>query len=366
MSLNIGIIGLPNVGKSTAFNALTKAQNAEVASYPFCTIEPNHAIVPVPDPRPGEIARLAGRDQVIHATIEFVDIAGLVEGASRGEGLGNQFLGHIRDVDAIVHLVRCFEDANVAHVAGSIDPERDVAVVRTELALADLEQLERKIERLESEVKGDKDLRPKLEMARELRDHLASGDPIVDFAGYGQPAFQELNEELRLLSAKPVLYAANIDEGSLSDPGACSQRVQQLAQQHNAPALTLSASFEQDLIGLDESESEELMELAGVEQSGLEQVIRTSYEMLGLISFFTMNEEEVRAWTIPRGTPAPKAAGRVHTDFERGFIRAEVIPYEKFMEHGSIAAARAAGEVRTEGKDYRIQDGELVYFRFQV
>ncbi|MDX1601346.1 MAG: redox-regulated ATPase YchF, partial [Anaerolineales bacterium] len=327
MSLNIGIIGLPNVGKSTTFNALTKAQNAEVASYPFCTIEPNQAIVPVPDDRPERLAEVGGREQVIHATIEFVDIAGLVEGASKGEGLGNQFLSHIRDVDAIVHVVRCFEDANVAHVAGELDPERDIQIVRTELALADVEQLDRKIERLEGEVKGNKDLRPRLDIARDLRDHLATGAPLSDFSGRSNPEFKALDQELRLLSAKPVLYVANVDEEELGGASACARRVQALAEDYGTMSIALSASFEQDLIDVSDRETQELLELAGIEESGLEQVIRTCYDMLGLISFFTMNEEEVRAWTIPRGTKAPQAAGRVHTDFERGFIRAEVIPY---------------------------------------
>lgn len=366
MSLNIGIIGLPNVGKSTTFNALTKAQNAEVASYPFCTIEPTQAIVPVPDERPERLADVAGRDRVIHATIEFVDIAGLVEGASRGQGLGNQFLAHIRDVDAIVHVVRCFEDANVAHVAGELDPERDIQVVRTELALADVEQLERKIERLEGEVKGNKDLRPRLDIARELRDHLANGAPLTDFPGRSDPEIKALDQELRLLSAKPVLYVANVDEEQLDETSPCARRVQALAQDYGAESIALCALFEQDLIGLSDQETEELLELAGIKESGLEQVIRTCYEMLGLISFFTMNEEEVRAWTIPRGTKAPQAAGRVHTDFERGFIRAEVIPYEKFLEHGSISASKVAGEMRVEGKGYTVQNGDLIYFHFSV
>ncbi len=366
MSLNIGIVGLPNVGKSTTFNALTKAQNAEVATYPFCTIEPNRAIVPVPDERPERLARIAGRDQVIHATIEFVDIAGLVEGASKGEGLGNQFLAHIRNVDALVHVVRCFEDPNVAHVAGTLDPERDISTVTAELALADLEQLERKIERLQSDVKGDRDLQPRLELARQLREFLATGAPLSAFPRRDDPAFRVLDEELRLLSAKPVLYVANIDEDSLGEDDPCSRRVRELARELGAQAISLCAAFEQDLIGLEREEARELMDLAGIERSGLEQVIRRSYEMLALISFFTMNEQEVRAWTVRRGTRAPQAAGRVHSDFERGFIRAEVIPYETFVEHGSITESKAAGAMRTEGKEYLVQDGDLMYFRFSV
>ncbi|MGA9532882.1 MAG: redox-regulated ATPase YchF [Anaerolineales bacterium] len=366
MSLNIGIIGLPNVGKSTTFNALTKAQNAEVASYPFCTIEPNRAIVPVPDERLAALADRADRGQVIHATIEFVDIAGLVQGASRGEGLGNQFLSQIRNVDAILHVVRCFEDENVAHVSGRLDPQDDIETIRTELALADLEQLERLIERLTSQVKGDTSLRPRLELARALRDHIGGDQPFSTFPERDSPEFVAMDRELHFLSTKPVIYLANVDEAGLTAGNPCTAAVAELADVEGAEVVALCAELESELIDLSDAERAEMLALVGLEESGLAKVIRESYGQLGLISFFTMNEQEVRAWTIPAGTKAPQAAGRIHTDFERGFIRAEVIDYAEFLRQGSLASARSAGELRSEGKDYIVLDGDLILFRFNV
>lgn len=363
MSLNIGIIGLPNVGKSTTFNALTASQNAEVASYPFCTIEPNRAIVPVPDDRLTSIAQAADREKIIHATIEYVDIAGLVEGASRGEGLGNQFLGQIRDVDAVLHVVRCFKDQDVAHVSGDLDPEADISTIQTELALADLEQLERKIDRLEGEVKGNSDLQPKLDLARKLRDHLDQGHPASTFPDANSTAMKQLDQELRFLSSKPVIYVANVDEAGLGEEGECVKRIRERAAELEAPAIKLCAELESGLFDLTEAERREMLALAGLEESGLNRVIRRSYELLGLISFFTMNEEEVRAWTISQGTRAPQAAGKVHSDFEKGFIKAEVVSAQTFLKHGSLAAVRGAGELRIEGKEYIVQDGDLIYIR---
>lgn len=367
MSLRIGIIGLPNVGKSTTFNALTKAQNAEVASYPFCTIKPNRAIVPVPDERVEKLRERADRPNAIHTTIEFVDIAGLVKGASRGEGLGNQFLANIRDVDLIVHIVRCFEDINVAHVTPELDPRSDIEVVETELVLADLEQLDRKIERLTSQVKGDrKTYGPQLALADELRNHLDTGKPITQFMTQDQTTMQLLTQEMRFLTAKPVLFVINVDEAGLEGDNSCVQLAQNVAKERGAHSIKLCAKLEEEMIGLDESERQELLELVGVHESGLEKVIRYSYERLGLISFFTMNENEVRAWTVQLGDKAPAAAGKIHTDFERGFIRAEVVPFGTFMERGSMAAIRTAGEMRIEGKEYEVQDGDIIYFRFNV
>ena len=366
MSLNIGIIGLPNVGKSTTFNALTRAQNAEVASYPFTTIEPNRAIVPVPDPRLDHLAQLAGREKVIHASIEFVDIAGLVAGASRGEGLGNQFLAQIRDVDALLHVVRCFEDDNVAHVAGRLDPLQDIATIETELALADLEQLDRRLEKLESELKADRGLLPTQQSAHRLRAHLDGGQPVRTFPQRHDPALAGLRRELRFLTDKPVIYLANVGEESLPGGNACVEAVGAYAGQQAAEAVMLCAELESAMAGMDNAERLEMLALAGLDRSGLDMVIAGAYRLLGLISFFTMNEEELRAWTIPQGTLAPQAAGRVHTDFERGFIKAEVIPYPAFVEAGSAAAARAAGSLRIEGKEYAVQDGELILFRFNV
>jgi GTP-binding protein YchF len=366
MSLNIGIIGLPNVGKSTTFNALTRTQNAAVAPYPFCTIEPNRAVVPVPDERLDALAAKADRGSVIHTTIEFVDIAGLVHGASRGEGLGNQFLSQIRNVDAVLHVVRCFEDENVAHVSGQLDPVDDIETIRTELALADLEQLQGVIERLTSQVKGDAALRPRLEQAQSLRDHIDGGRPFSSFPGRTDPAFAAMDRELRFLSTKPVIYLVNVNEAGLTTANACADAVAAVAEGEGADIVKLCAALESDLVDLTEEERSEMLALVGLEESGLSRVIRKGYDLLNLISFFTMNEQEVRAWTVPKGTKAPRAAGRVHSDFERGFIRAEVIGWSDFLRLGSMAAARSAGELRSEGKDYIVQDGDLILFRFGV
>ncbi|MDF1500550.1 MAG: redox-regulated ATPase YchF [Anaerolineales bacterium] len=367
MSLSIGIVGLPNVGKSTTFNALTKAQNAEVASYPFCTIEPNRAIVPIPDARVRTIQETAGRPSSIFATIEFVDIAGLVKGASRGEGLGNKFLANIRDVDLIVHIVRCFDDPNVPHVSGEPDPLNDIAVVTTELMLADLQQLERKLERLESQVKGDpKTYLPIQALAQRLYEHLDSGKPISTHAEKGKPVFDQLSNEMRFLSAKPVIYVANVDETDLRTETDCERVITGVAAEQGADLVKICAKLEEEIIDLPPDEQREFLELAGVQESGLEKVIRLSYDRLGLISFFTMNENEVRAWTVSRGEKAPAAAGKIHTDFERGFIKAEVVPFDIFMEYGSIQAVREAGKMRVEGKEYLVRDGDLIYFRFNV
>ena len=366
MALSIGIVGLPNVGKSTLFNALTKEQYAQVANYPFCTIEPNRAIVPVPDRRVEKLTELAKVSQSIHATVEFVDIAGLVKGASQGEGLGNQFLGHIRNTDAIIHVVRCFEDPNVVHVSGNINPQEDIEIVNIELALADLQQLERRIESLTSQVKGDKRLQHLLDLALNLKEHLQTGQPISKFEPRNIEAFQSLNREMRFLTSKPVIYAANVDESGLVEDDELVKAVIQIASAQRAEVVKICSKLEEELAGLDEEERLEYLQLAGVQESGLEQVIHKSYQTLGLISFFTMNQQEVRAWTIRQGETAPKAAGVIHTDFERGFIRAEVIPYETFIRHGSWSAAKTSGEMRLEGKDYVVKDGDVIYFRFNV
>ena len=366
MSLSIAIIGLPNVGKSTTFNALTKEQYAQVANYPFCTIQPNKAIVPVPDERVEKLAQLAGVGRSIHTTIEFVDVAGLVKGASRGEGLGNQFLANIRDTDAVVHVVRCFEDVNVVHVSGQIDPRQDIEVVNLELVLADLQQLERKLERLSGQVKSDKKFQPAYEMAQRLQAHLQEGKPVSAFPDLSNPLFQDLVHEMRFLTAKPLIYAVNVDEDDLAEDNACMQEVRRVAGEQQAEVVKLSARLEEEMAGLSDEERQEFLELAGAQAGGLEQVIHKSYRALDLVTFFTMNEQEVRAWTVKQGTTAPKAAGVIHTDFERGFIRAEVIPYETFVRYGSSSATKAAGEMRLEGKDYIVQDGDVIYFRFNV
>lgn len=367
MSLSIGIVGLPNVGKSTVFNALTRAQNAQVANYPFCTIEPNKAVVAVPDERVDTLHALLEVPNAVHATIEFVDIAGLVAGASRGEGLGNQFLANIREADAIVHVVRCFEDPNVVHVSGEPEARGDVEIVNVELLLADLQQLERKLERLEGQVKGDRrTYLPLQERALALKEQLERGEPIRNLLESEDDALRRLNREMRFLTAKPVIYAVNVGEEDLGQEGACTQEVRELAEEEGAEVAMLSARLEEEMAALTDAERAEYLELAGVTESGLEQVIRRSYEILGLISFFTSNENEVRAWTVRRGWTAPQAAGVIHSDFEQGFIRAAVIDYKTFVEYGSTAAVKAAGKLRLEGRDYVVQDGDVIYFRFNV
>jgi GTP-binding protein YchF len=366
MSLSIGIIGLPNVGKSTVFNALTGAQNAEVANYPFCTIEPNRAIVPLRDPRLERLQELVGVPNIIYATIEFVDIAGLVKGASQGEGLGNQFLSHVRNTDALVHVVRGFDDPNVVHIHGVFDPRQDIEVINIELALADLAQLERKIGRLESDVKGDKKLIPTFDLAKALRDHLALGKPVVTHPERGSAIYEDLVSEMRFLTAKPIIFAVNVDETGLAEETPEVTIVRQIAQEQSSEVVVLCAKLEEEMNDMTPEEQKEFLELAGAEASGLDQFVQKGFEALGLISFFTKNEKEVRAWNIPRGIKAPQAAGQIHTDFERGFIRAEVVSFDVFEKYGSDTALKAAGLMRSEGKEYLVRDGDVILFRFNV
>lgn len=365
MSLSIGIVGLPNVGKSTTLNALTKEQSAEAANYPFCTIEPNKAVVPVPDERVERLAEIAKPERIVHATIEFVDIAGLVAGASRGEGLGNKFLGQIRETSVIVHVVRCFEDENVVHVHAKPDPRSDVETINTELALADLEQIERKIERLTKQLKGDKKLQPVMDAAKEMRSLLESGKPVTDYEGTSD-AYRSLVKELEPLTAKKVIFSANVDEAGLAEDNVYLSALREVAAEQGAEVVKLCAKVEEEMAGLSDEERAEFLETMGVKESGLDQVIRASYKALGLISFFTIGPKEVHAWTVTHGTTAQEAAGAIHTDFQRGFIRAEVIPYETYIAHGTEAAAKAAGDIGLEGKDYIVQDGDTIYFRFNV
>lgn len=367
MALSIGIVGLPNVGKSTTFNALTKAQNALAANYPFATIEPNKAIVSVPDARVDQLRDLVNPAKTIYATIEFVDIAGLVAGASQGEGLGNQFLGNIRDTAAIIHVVRCFEDENVIHVNAKPDPINDIEIINTELVLADLQQLERKIERLNKLVRTDKGAKVMLELAQRLQTHLETGQPATNFEEYETDLFQAFNHEMRFLTGKTVIYVGNVDEESLAEQGnAYAEQAKAYAESQNAEFVLLCAKLEEDLVGMTEEEVTEYLELAGVSETGLDQIIRKGYRALGLISYLTAGEKEVRAWTIEDGLKAPQAAGVIHTDFEKGFIRAEVIPFDSYVTHGSEAAVKAAGEMRVEGKEYVVKDGDVMHFRFNV
>ena len=366
MSLSIGIVGLPNVGKSTLFNALTREQNAEAANYPFCTIEPNKAVVTVPDSRVPKLAKMVDVPRAVFATVDFVDVAGLVKGASQGEGLGNQFLGNIRDVDAILHVVRCFDDESVVHINAHPDPKSDIEIINTELALADLQQLERKIEKLERQVKGDAKLKPVLAMAEQLQDYLGTGAPLWAFSQRNEDAFIALNHELRFLTAKPVIYAANVDENSLNDDNEYVLAARTVAEEQGTQIIKLCAKLEEEMAGIEDEDRQEFLEMYGIEESGLEQLIRKGYGMLGLISYFSFNEDEVHAWTIQEGWTAPQAAGVIHTDFERGFIRAEVIPYDIFEKYGNRTEIKQAGQMRVEGQEYIVQDGDVIYFRFNV
>ena len=366
MPLQIGIIGLPNVGKSTLFNVLTQAQNAEVANYPFCTIAPNQAVVPVPDDRLDKLAELVGVDKSIKTTIEFWDVAGLVKGASQGEGLGNQFLSTIRNTDALLHVVRCFEDPNVVHISDKPDPREDIEIVQVELVLADLEQITKKIEKLSRQVKGDKNLSASLEKAKQIQEHLQSGDPLSILRESSDQIFKSLEQELRFLTAKPVIYTANIGEDHLSTEHPALAVIREIAKKEGAEVVQISAQLESDMNLLEDDEKLDYLALSGIEASGLNQIIQSGYRTLNLISFFTYNDQEARAWTVSKGAKAPEAAGQIHTDFQKGFIKAEVIPFAVFAEYGSTAAVKEAGKLQIEGKDYIVQDGDVIYFRFNV
>ncbi len=363
--LRVGIVGLPNVGKSTLFNALTRSHQANVASYPFCTIEPNIGVIAVPDERLEALAGVYHTETKVPTTIEFVDIAGLVRGASRGEGLGNQFLAHIRQVDAIIHIVRCFRDENVAHVDGSLDPIRDIETIKTELALADLATIERRKERTAKKVKaGDKAARAEMQVLERLEAALNAGQPIRSLSLTEEE--QAVRNELFLLTAKPVIYAINVGEDDLAEESPCARHVHQYAAEEGAAAVVICAELEAQLADLEPEEARAYLAELGVTTSGVDELIRSTYRLLDLITFFTGNEKEVRARAIPAGTRAPQAAGHVHSDFERGFIAAEVIPYQDLVAVGSFHKAREQGLVRLEGKDYIVQDGDVILFRFHL
>jgi GTP-binding protein YchF len=364
--MKLGIVGLPNVGKSTLFNSLTKA-GAESANYPFCTIDPNIGIVTVPDERLKVLGDLYESEKVVPAIIEFVDIAGLVKGASKGEGLGNQFLSNIREVDAIVHVVRCFEDANVIHVEGSVSPERDIETINLELIFSDLEILERRISKTAKGAKNNKEEARELELLERIKFHLEDGKMAKSFTVNEEE--EKLIKNYNLLTAKPVIYAANVKEDDLLDDGESNdyvKLVKEIATRENSEVFVISARIEQEISELDDDEKRMFLEEMGLSESGLEKLIKASYRLLGLISYLTAGPKETKAWTITVGTKAPQAAGKIHTDFERGFIRAEIVNYNHLVECGSNSAAKEKGLVRLEGKEYVVQDGDVILFRFNV
>lgn len=365
--MKLGIVGLPNVGKSTLFNSLTKA-GAESANYPFCTIDPNVGVVTVPDERLNLLGDFYKSKKVTPAVIEFVDIAGLVKGASKGEGLGNQFLANIREVDAIVHVVRCFEDSNVVHVDGSIDPLRDIETINLELVFSDLEILERRIAKVTKTARMDKEAAKELTFLEKVKAHLEEGQLAITLETENEDEDAWL-ATYNLLTTKPVIYAANVAEDDIADDGANNQYVQavrEYAAKQNSEVFVICAQIEEEISELDEDERKMFLEDLGLTESGLEKLVRASYHLLGLMSFLTAGEDETRAWTIKIGTKAPQAAGKIHTDFERGFIKAEVVNYQDLLDCGSYAGAREKGLVRMEGKEYVVQDGDVILFRFNV
>ena len=366
--MKLGIVGLPNVGKSTLFNSLTKA-GAESANYPFCTIDPNVGVVTVPDERLNVLGEMYHTKKIIPAAIEFVDIAGLVKGASKGEGLGNQFLANIREVDAIVHVVRCFEDSNIVHVDGSIDPLRDIETINLELIFSDLEILERRISKAVRAARNDKTIAKELVLMERIKAHLEDGKMAKSFDDINDEDEQQWLESYNLLTYKPVIFAANVAEDDLADDGASNagvQAVREYAKREDCEVFVVCAEIEQEIAELDDDEKSMFLEELGLKESGLEKLIKASYSLLGLISYLTAGEPEVRAWTIKKGTKAPQAAGKIHSDFERGFIRAEIVSYDDLMACGTYNAAKEKGLVRLEGKDYVVQDGDIILFRFNV
>ncbi|GAA6809270.1 redox-regulated ATPase YchF [Helicobacter pylori] len=366
MGLSVGIVGLPNVGKSSTFNALTKTQNAESANYPFCTIEPNKAIVNVPDRRLDALAQIVKPERILHSVVEFVDIAGLIKGASKGEGLGNQFLANIKECEVILQVVRCFEDDNITHVNDKIDPLNDIEIIELELILADITTLDKRIDRLQKALKSSKDAKNLLECALSLKTHLEELKPTKTFPLNASEAFLELDKELRFLSHKKMIYVANVSEEDLNALNEHAKKVKNYAKDQNSEFVALCAKLEEEMVSMSEDEVKEFLQSLGVEESGLEKTIRLSFKELGLINYFTVGVKEVRSWTIKKGSSAPVAAGVIHKDFEKGFIRAETISYDDFIAYKGEAGAKEKGALRIEGKDYIVQDGDVLHFRFNV
>ena len=363
--MKIGIVGLPNVGKSTMFNSITKA-GAECANYPFCTIEPNVGVVGVPDERLDELTKMYNPQKTTHAVIEFVDIAGLVKGASKGEGLGNKFLSHIRETDSICEVVRCFDDSNVVHVDGSVDPIRDIETINLELIFADIETVTKRIDKARKNLKADKKYQQEIDLLEKIKENLENGISAraIDFS----EEEQEMVKEMFLLTTKPILYIANISEEQLenAENDELVKKVKEYAAKEKAEVIPLCVKIEEELSGMEDNDKQEMLEALGLEESGLDKVIKKSYDLLGLMSFLTAGEPEVRAWTIKKGTKAPQAAGKIHSDIERGFIKAEVVSYNDLIKEGSMINAKEKGLVRSEGKEYVMQDGDIVLFKFNV